>query len=205
MILLACAVKREFPHALPDGVEALVTGVGPVEAACAVATRLAKQRYDLVISAGVAGAFDGGARIGDGVVVAEDRFQLDLETGAPLLLPEGDGVSDRAFSDPTAVARMRSLGVAALNGVTVSRVTATEETAARLAEGGAQVETMEGFAVFRAAELAGVPALGLRGISNRVGARERSGWNFSAGIAGLERVLHTFFASPRTSEAVPWH
>lgn len=203
MILLACAVRHEIPRSLPDGVEALVTGVGPVEAACAVATRLARQRYDLVISAGIAGAFDGAARIGDGVAVAEERLELDLETAAPLALPEGDAVCDRAFSDRRAIARMRSHGIAALRGVTVSRVTATEETAARLCAAGAQVETMEGFAVLRAAELAATPAIELRGISNRVGDRERSGWDFAAGLAGLQRVLETLFVACATAEAAP--
>jgi futalosine hydrolase len=52
---------------------------------------------------------------------------------------------------------------------------------------------MEGFAVLRAAERAGVPAIELRGISNRVGARERSGWDFEAGIGGLRRITTALF------------
>jgi futalosine hydrolase len=54
---------------------------------------------------------------------------------------------------------------------------------------------MEGFAALRAAALAGIPVIELRGISNRCGDRERSGWNFGAGIAGLERVVNAFFES----------
>ena len=83
---------------------------------------------------------------------------------------------------------MLSRGFSALRGVTVARVTSTEATADRLAGSGAQVESMEGFAALRAAELADVAAVELRGISNRCGGRESSGWNFEAGMAGLQRA-----------------
>ena len=52
---------------------------------------------------------------------------------------------------------------------------------------------MEGFAALRAAQRAGVPAIELRGISNRCGDREASGWDFAAGLAGLQRVLGALF------------
>jgi futalosine hydrolase len=104
-------------------------------------------------------------------------------------------VVDTARSDPALVARLAGRGFAALRGITVSRVTASDETAARLARLGAQIESMEGFAVLRAAERAGVPAIEVRGISNRVGSRDRSGWDFDAGLAGLARVMHALFVS----------
>ena len=147
-----------------------------------------------MINAGLAGPFDGAAAIGDGVVVTDDAIELGLESGLPISLPRGETVIDRARSDAPLVARLHAKGFAALRGVTVSRVTCTDATARRLAtELGAQVESMEGFAALRAAERAGVPAIELRGISNRCGARESSGWDFAAGIAGLRRILDAFF------------
>lgn len=194
MILLACAVDRELAGFAPrPGVETLVTGVGPVEAAGAVARALARGAYDLVVGAGIAGAFDGAAAVGEGVALAEDALELSLEDGRAIALPDGARVVDRVRSDGTLLAALRARGVPVLRGITVARVTATEATAARLAQLGAQVETMEGFAVLRAAERAGVAAIGVRGISNRAGARERSGWDFEAGRTGLHRVLHALF------------
>jgi futalosine hydrolase len=190
LILIVCAVAKELAFLEPQPhVEVLVTGVGPVDAAANVSRALAQSHYDLVINAGIAGAFDGGAAIGDGAVVTEDAFELDLETGDPILLPDGLRAHDRATSDLTLVDALVELGFAAQRGVTVSRVTATEETAARLAQHGAQTESMEGFAVLRAAEIAGVRAIQVRGISNRVGDRARSRWDFNAGVTGLQRVL----------------
>jgi futalosine hydrolase len=52
---------------------------------------------------------------------------------------------------------------------------------------------MEGFAVLRACNRNGIPAIQIRGISNRVGERERSGWNFQAGLDGLTRIATALF------------
>lgn len=190
MILIACAVGKELEFFRPQPhVEMLVTGVGVVEAAAAVSRALAQSTYDLVISAGIAGAFEGAAEIGEGVVVADDLLQLDLETDAPIALPEGLHVIDRAGSDLVLVDRLVELGFRSVRGVTVTRVTATDNTAGKLAALGVGVESMEGFAVLRAAEIAGVPAIEVRGISNIVCERSRSRWDFSAGTRGAEKIL----------------
>ena len=191
MILIVCAVAKELAFLAPQPhVEVLVTGVGPIEAGAQVSRALALGRYDLVVNAGIAGAMPGSAQVGDGVVVSEERFELDLEIGEPLALPDGLHAHDTVSSDLTLVDRVAELGFRALSGVTVGRVTATDDTAGRLAALGAQVESMEGFAVLRAAEIAGVRAIEIRGISNRVGDRAKSGWNFAAGVEGLERIMN---------------
>jgi futalosine hydrolase len=196
MILIVCAVAKELAFLTPQPhVEVLVVGVGPVEAAAQVSRALALGRYDLVINAGIAGAIPGCAEVGDGVVVADEIFELDLETGHPIALPDGLHVHDSVASDLALTDRIVELGFRALRGATVGRVTATDETAGRLAALGAQVESMEGFAVLRAAEIAGVRAVEIRGISNRVGDRAKSGWNFSAGVEGLERIMNALLPS----------
>jgi futalosine hydrolase len=197
VILLAAAVEAELRFwQARENVATLFTGVGPIEASCALAAALASTQYELVVNAGLGGAFDGAARIGDGVVVGDEAIELNLESGAPLALPAGVKLIDSASSAAPLVAQLRAKGFPVLRGVTVARVTSSEATARRLAgELGAQVESMEGFAALRAAGLAGVPAIELRGISNRCGDRERSGWSFSAGIAGLERIVNAFFES----------
>jgi futalosine hydrolase len=197
VILLAAAVEAELAFWVPrEGVTTLITGIGPVEASCAVATALARDSYRLVVNAGVAGTLDPAVAIGCGVVVDDEAMEMNLDNGNPLVLPAGMWLVDRASSDPPLVALLRLRGFAAVRGVTVARVTATETTAARLArELGAQVESMEGFAVLRAAERAGVAAVELRGISNRCGERAAAGFDFAAGMAGLARIVDAFFAS----------
>jgi futalosine hydrolase len=190
MILVTCAVGKELAFLRPQPhVELLVMGVGPVEAAACVSRALAQSTYDLVISAGIAGAFEGAAELGDGVVVSDEMLELDLETGAPIALPDGAQVINRASSDLTLVDRLVELGYRAVRGITVPRVTATDSSAARLAAFGVGVETMEGYAVLRAAEIAGVPAIEVRGISNIVCDRKNSRWDFAAGVRGVQRIL----------------
>ena len=193
MRLLVCAVAQELAWFIPaSDVEVLVCGVGPVDAAARVAQALAARSYATVVNVGIAGAFDGVAPVGAGVVVANERLELDVETGIPIVLPHGERPVEWVASDPSLVSGLAACGMQAVRGITVGRVTATEATAERLARLGAQVETMEGFAVLRAAELAGIPAIELRGISNRVGERARNGWNFDAGIAGLQQAMQRF-------------
>ena len=191
MILLVSAVAQELDWLGPRaGVETLVTGIGPVDAAARVAKALAVQRYDVVINAGIAGALRGHANVGDGVVVGEELMELDLETGGRLALPTGSLLVDRVPADAQLIEAVTALGFPLLRGITVSRVTATDATAQRLRERGAEVESMEGYAVMRAAQLAGIPTIEVRGISNFVGNRESSEWDFTAGIGGLRRVLN---------------
>jgi futalosine hydrolase len=207
MILLACAVEKELAFWTPrDGVEVLITGVGVVEAAIAVTHRLAQQRYKLVVNAGIAGAYEGAAKIGSGVVVSSERLELDREDGTALALPEGVSIVDTVSDcDPLLAAKLAAAGFPTLNGITVSRVTSTEATAQRLAAMGGQVETMEGFAVMRAAELAGVHTVEVRGISNRVGDVARAGWDFAAGVSGLRHVLTALFTILDAGHQHPEH
>ena len=191
MILIACAVRGELP-ALPPlpQVELLVTGVGPIESAVAVSRALARGRYDCVISAGIAGAFAGCAAVGDAVIVADERMEIDLETGESIPLPNGAATVERASSDRALVDRLATRGYRSVRGLTVARVTATHATAMRRAALGVDVESMEGFAVLRAAQIAAVPAIEVRGISNIAGERAVGGWDFTAGARAADRILH---------------
>lgn len=191
MILLVCAVAKELEWLGPRaGVEVLTAGVGPVDAASRVSRALAQRRYDVVVNAGIAGAFRGVAQVGDGVVVGEELMDLNLETGERIALPDGGLVADRVPADAQLVEAVTALGFHQVRGITAGQVTASDATAERLRKRGAEIETMEGFAILRAAQLAGVPALEVRGISNIVGDRAKSEWDFDAGITGLRHVLN---------------
>jgi futalosine hydrolase len=51
------------------------------------------------------------------------------------------------------------------------------------------VEAMEGFAVLRACELAGVPAVEVRVVSNEIDEADRSVWRFDDAFAALAELL----------------
>ncbi|MDE2481193.1 MAG: futalosine hydrolase [bacterium] len=201
MILLVCAVARELSWLeVPEGFRVLVTGVGPVEAAINTTRALMRDTYTAVVNAGIAGALPGVANVGEAVVVRDEFMELDVETGEPIVLPDRMRVPDTARSDRNLVTAVTRLGFKAARGVTVSRVTASDATGHRLSALGAQVESMEGFSVLRAAELLGIPAIEVRGISNIVGNRERSRWSFSSGIEGLKPILTATIDALRPTE-----
>jgi futalosine hydrolase len=54
---------------------------------------------------------------------------------------------------------------------------------------GCQVEAMEGFAVLRAAELAGVPAVEVRAVSNEIDEQDRALWRIDDAIAALRAAM----------------
>ena len=56
---------------------------------------------------------------------------------------------------------------------------------------------MEGFAVLRAAELAGIPAVEVRAVSNEIDEPDRARWHFGAALSALERALPLLLAELR--------
>jgi futalosine hydrolase len=196
VILVVCALLAELRYvAERPNVEILACGIGPVEAAVAVSSALARGRYDAVVNAGIAGAFRGSARVGDAVLVRDELLaDLGLEGGGALSLPDGATLVERTAADPALLGICTPTALPLVRGVTVAQVTATDATAARLrARYAADVESMEGFSVLRAAAVAKIPALEVRGISNYVGDRASGEWDFAAGARatarGLEAVL----------------
>jgi futalosine hydrolase len=202
-VLIVCALRAELRGLRARaGAEILPCGVGPVEASAGVARALAAGGVRAVVNAGIAGAFAGRAAIGDAVIVAEERYaDLGLEGGERIALPDGHRLIDRAFADDRLLERCTGLPYMVGSGLTVTLVTSTDATAQRRAAAyDADVESMEGFSVLRACELAGVPALEVRGVSNRVGDRAASGWDFAAGsraaVEALEAVLDRLGEAP---------
>jgi futalosine hydrolase len=204
MILVTCALPQELlGYIAPPGVEIAACGVGPVEAACDTARRLASGRYSLAINVGIGGVFRGCGSVGDAFVIVEERMaDLGREGDEPLTLPGGYSLVDRVRANDGAVARCTGLDARFGVGVTVAQVTATRATAERLrARYGADVETMEGFPFLRAAELAGVPALELRGISNIVDEHAAREWDFRAGARAAVAILEAALARFATASA----
>jgi futalosine hydrolase len=190
--LVVCALLAELRYvAERPNVEVLACGIGPVEAAVAVSGALARGRYDAVVNAGIAGAFRGSARVGDSVLVRDEMLaDLGLEGGGPLSLPDGATLVERAAADPALLGICTPTALPLVRGVTVAQVTATDATATRLrARYTADVESMEGFSVLRAAAVAKIPALEVRGISNYVGDRASGEWDFAAGARATARAL----------------
>ncbi|HEV2591594.1 MAG TPA: hypothetical protein VGU02_06845 [Gaiellaceae bacterium] len=179
MILVVAATAFEAKLAEGHAVETVVCGIGPVEAALATSAALAERRPDAVLQIGIAGAqtlSNGSVAIGSEAVYCDIQ---DPQARIPRV--------ERIASDPglLAVAR-RALPQAHVLPI---------GTSARVGGGaGCEVEAMEGFAVLRAASLAGVPALELRAISNAVADSDRSLWTIDDALAALGKAMGAVLA-----------
>lgn len=184
------AISRELRGA--GNFDVMVAGVGPIAAAASTATALATAEYDLVVSAGIGGGFDGKAEVGS-LVVADQIVAADLGAqtaeGFRSLDELGFG-STRIPVDAGLVTRvvgaLHAAGLPVATGpvLTVSTVTGTDLTARELAARvpGATAEAMEGFGVATAAHERGIPILEIRAISNMVGPRDRAAWRISEAL-----------------------
>jgi futalosine hydrolase len=168
VILVVAATERELDGA--GGADTLVCGIGPVDAAAATAAALAANRPDAVLHVGIAGARDlapGDIVIGSEAVYEDARGPLVPGRVAPA--PELVEASRRALPG----AHVVPIGTSARVGGTSA----------------CRVEAMEGFAVLRAAELAGVPAVEVRVVSNQVDEPDRARWRFDDALAALRSAL----------------
>jgi predicted 5'-methylthioadenosine/S-adenosylhomocysteine nucleosidase len=161
-----------------------VCGVGPVEAAAAVAAELALRPPAAVVHVGIAGAR--GITPG-GLVIGSEAVYCDISAEIPVV--------ERVKPDSGLLASIREAIPEAL--VLPIGTSASVGASARDAHHNVRVEAMEGFAVLRACALAGVPAIEVRAISNELSEGDRSRWRIGRAIEAIAEVL------PRLLAAVP--
>jgi nucleoside phosphorylase len=177
-VLLIAATERELDGLETTAHRSLVCGVGPVEAAAATARALAETRPSAVLQVGLAGRR--GFR-GPELVLGSEAIYCDAV--GPSLVPARVRPAEELLS--AARSAFPEASVCPIG--TSARVGGTS---------GCEVEAMEGFAVLRACELAGVPALEVRAVVNEIDEPDRALWRFDDGFALLREAV------PRLLEAL---
>lgn len=178
-ILLVAATEREL-----CGHDGIVCGVGPVEAAAFTARALALTQPEAVLHVGVAGGR--GLDVGT-LVVGSEAVYADLQAAFPVIAT--------AQPDAMLAAAVRSvLPDAVFAPITTSAtVSAADATTAE----SRSVEAMEGFAVLRACELARVPAVEVRAVSNEIGEADRERWDVDGALRALGAALPLLLTAAR--------
>lgn len=207
-IVIATATETEadcFRHiALPErNVSLLVTGIGGVASAWSVMNHFALcGKPDILINTGIAGSFSESWPVGSVVVTGSDTFgDLGIDDNGTLktLFEAGLGNPDsfpfeggRIYADSSLLdVAKQSLPV--VNGVTVNRVTGTEEGATwLLSHLQADIETMEGAALYYVCKKESVSVIGIRAISNMAGLREREKWDIKGALAAALTAVEDF-------------
>ena len=161
ILLFPTELEAARLKALRPDLDIRICGIGAVETATEVARILRTERKPLLLC-GIAGAHDRNLKKGDVVAVTEERFAY-LSSGY-----------NRSY-----LASFVVDGLATVRSNTVSHCA--------MAADGAEVENMEGAALFAMAEAEGVRCGEIRAISNYVG-EERSEWDIPL---ALERLTDT--------------
>jgi predicted 5'-methylthioadenosine/S-adenosylhomocysteine nucleosidase len=171
-MLVIAATEREL--ALLDGVDTFCCGIGPVEAALQTARVLAERRPEAVVHAGIAGSR---TLEPPALVLGSEAVYCDVIDPSSTL-PRVEHVRPDAALLERAHAALPDAHVLPI------------ATCGKVGGGtGFDVEAMEGFGVLRACELAGVPAVELRAISNSPGEADRTRWRFDEAFAALAAAV----------------
>lgn len=176
VILVVAATEPELTGA--NGAATLACGIGPVESAAATARALAQLQPAVVLHVGIAGAR---TLPPPALVIGSESVYEDARAGL---------VRERVEPDARLVAAARrALPEAYVLPIgTSARVGGTNRC---------EVEAMEGFAVLRAAELAGIAAVEVRAVSNRIDEPDRARWRFDDALAALAAALPRLLAELR--------
>ena len=168
-ILVVAATARELAKA--DGWRTLQCGVGPVEAAVATAAAIAVHLPAAILHVGIAGARRSRMLAPASFVIGGNSRYCDLR------VPEAWAPGSVAASPQLLAAVRTVLPLAPVLTIgTSAHVGGTSEC---------DVEAMEGFAVLRAAQRAGVPAIEIRVISNDIEEDDRALWHLGAAFAAI--------------------
>lgn len=204
-LLIVAATQAEIGPfiAQNEHIEVLITGVGMVATTYALTRRLATDRYDLVIQAGVGGSFDEGIALGEVVFVTEDTYgDLGAEDHDEYMNIYDLGLLGR--DEPPHTGGMLRNPLSAIHngitlqhacGLTVNTVSGNAATIARRRRYGCQVESMEGAAFHYVCLQMGVPFAQIRAISNYVIPRDKSQWKMKDAIIGLNNWLIEYVRS----------
>ena len=187
---------------------ACVIGIGPVAAALRLGQIL--ERYPLaqgVLNLGICGSFDLNLLPLGGIGVAsveiwpeyglrsamdESTKVLDLPMLPDLVLDPPNQID----LDPLSAATSMDLALPTTwtlgPSLTVAGVSADDKRARELSQRyHGLMENMEGFALALAARAKGLPFLEIRAVSNQVGSRDKTLWDFNAAFQALGTVLPT--------------
>ena len=207
-ILITVATKEEVKSLMADlegqdtsyvinqhNVHVLVTGVGMVATAYHLTALFSSEiTYDLIINIGLAGSFSSEVDLGTVVQVTSDQIvELGAQDGGGFISAHDLGFiheEEAVLHNVSDFGNEVIDGLLQVDGITVNTVHDDEERIAEVVDrSGAQIETMEGAAVFYVCKQEGQPCVQIRAISNYVERRDKSKWEVDLALKNLSTVM----------------
>ena len=203
-ILLLAATQFEiegFINPLPDQInlDVCITSVGPSFAMLNAMKFIADHpnvRYDYILQIGIAGCFDTNITLGTVFNVLEDQFLVGAWENEELFNNVDEMGFNSAFRKSSRVKSFKTIELKSIlqkcEGLTISTI---ESNKARIkvlksAFPEALIESMEGAVVFELSNYLQTPAISLKAVSNYVGERDKSKWDFKTSISNLHMATN---------------
>ncbi|MCW3109255.1 MAG: mqnB [Segetibacter sp.] len=174
------------------------SGVGILSACFSIAKMIFEQKPDLVIQAGIAGTFDNNNTLGK-VVAVKDEMLADTgveENGSFKDLFDLNLQQENLF--PFAGRKLHNIFLNELNylqldevtGITINEITTrTERIEALKAKYHPAIESMEGASLHYCCLQTSTPFIQIRAISNYIGERDKTKWNFKDAFENLTGII----------------
>jgi futalosine hydrolase len=176
----------------------LITGVGSINCTYSLMKHLQIKKPDVIIMAGIAGAYSLKMKLGDVVVVRDESL-------ADLGVQEKDGYKDvfdlkllpanqfpysrKKLINPFTVLVERT-ALPKVSSVTVNQISSSKKTAdLYCTKYKASIENMEGAAFHFVCMKENIPFVQIRSISNYVGERNKKKWLLKDAVQNLNTVL----------------
>ena len=182
-----------------------ISGVGMLAMAYKLTKKISEREFDLVIQAGIAGAYNKDIELGEVVFVRSDTvadlrvedderyinmFELGLIEKGVIPYDEQGWLNNDIRYPKEWVDSIRHV-----SAITVNTVTGKQSTVDQMiAIYNADLESMEGAAMHYVCLLEEVPFIQIRAISNYVEIRDREKWQMSKAIDKLNNYLMTQIA-----------
>jgi futalosine hydrolase len=200
-ILIAAATANEialFTNTYAN-VDVLITGVGVPSTMYHLQKRLHQVDYDLVIQAGIGGAFAIDLYLGETVLIKQDTFgDLGAEEKnifTPFFNTALIDANEFPFTNGWLInttALPENANLKPVKAVTVNKVTDNVLHKQQLMDAfDAQMESMEGAALHYICLQENIPFIQLRSVSNYVGERDKTKWKMKEAIENLNSELTT--------------
>jgi futalosine hydrolase len=179
-------------------IDILITGVGMMYTCFYVTKKLQTMDYDLVINAGIAGAFDLTTALGSVFLVSKDRFgDLGIEDTQGNFTDVFEAGLTESMASPfkdgwlyTSNAHFNLDQYKKCTAITVNKVTGNETSIQNIfTKYQPGIESMEGAACLFVANMFDTHCLQLRSISNHVEPRDKSKWQMPLALENLSVEL----------------
>jgi len=176
-------------------------GVGLLSSAVSLTKLVYEEKPDLVIQAGIAGAFDAAFPLGEVVAINEESLGdtgveedgkwkdiFDLKLEKPGYPPYEKRKLPNHFLDRFNLLKLREVAA-----ITVNEITTNKERMQQLQKKyDPALESMEGAALHYVCREMNIPFLQIRAVSNYIGERNKDQWKMKEAIDNLTKTILEF-------------